>query len=801
MKKTIHIVFVLTILLFQNTASAQQSLTLYNMEVVPQRMYANPALKPTYSKYNVGLPGISSQYLNLSHSGFKYSDLVKHEADDSLHLDFGNMLSKLSKNNYMTVAYHPDLLSFGFIIKEKNYFSVNITEKIDLRFRYPKKFLEFVWKGNGDPDLLGQDVNFNFGLNFSHYREYGLGYARDLNDKITIGVKVKYLYGMENIWTEKSDVTLNTDPNYFAITAKSNIIINTSGVDTNSFDNLSVSKYAFKKKNHGMGIDIGGVYKYNDKFSFSGSMIDLGFIKWKDATTNYQSHDADGSFTYQGVDLNQFVNNDSLNLEQAFEIMGDSLSKIFKIDTVHESYTTKLSTQIYLGANYYINEKSNAGILFYGQVFDKVLHPGVALSFNQRVGRWLNVSASYSIYNRSYNNIGLGLALNAGPVQFYMVSDNVLGAIFPQNTKNLHVQFGINLTMGRKQKDRDKDGIADKKDDCPDVPGIEEFKGCPDKDGDHIQDKDDLCPDIAGLPAFHGCPDKDGDGIIDGEDECPDTAGLAQFKGCPDKDGDGVPDKLDECPDVPGLQDFKGCPDRDSDGTQDKLDLCPDKPGPASNDGCPEIKLNLIDTDGKILRSAIKGKDGFFRFDDLPADEFVLFKLEGEDTDSLKEIKVMVGGVPKMAFIDEKTRFFKFVILKTDDNKLKRENENDVAVKLTKAEEEIIKKAFNNLEFASAKDIIKQESFASLDELAALMAKKPLWHLKISGHTDNQGNAVTNMKLSQKRAEAIKKYLVNKGIAENRFKVEWFGATKPIADNKTEAGRQKNRRVEMLIIE
>jgi len=122
-------------------------------------------------------------------------------------------------------------------------------------------------------------------------------------------------------------------------------------------------------------------------------------------------------------------------------------------------------------------------------------------------------------------------------------------------------------------------------------------------------------------------------------------------------------------------------------------------------------------------------------------------------------------------------------------------------VKLTKAEEEVIKKAFSNLEFAAAKDIIKAESFASLDELATLMAKKPQWHLKISGHTDSQGNAVTNLKLSQKRAEAVKKYLVSKGIADNRFKVEWFGATKPIADNKTEAGRQKNRRVEMLIIE
>ena len=79
--------------------------------------------------------------------------------------------------------------------------------------------------------------------------------------------------------------------------------------------------------------------------------------------------------------------------------------------------------------------------------------------------------------------------------------------------------------------------------------------------------------------------------------------------------------------------------------------------------------------------------------------------------------------------------------------------------------------------------------------------KKPLWRIKISGHTDNQGTQVTNMKLSQKRVEAVRKYLKDKGLTDSRFKLEWFGQEKPIADNKTEEGRQKNRRVEMLIIE
>lgn len=822
MKKIIRLLFLLICMLANYISLAQQNLTLYNMEAVPQRMYANPALIPTYSRINIGLPLLSSEYLNFSNSGFKYSDLIKHRGD-SLYVDYDNMLGKLSKNNYFSVAYQPDILSFGIKIK-KNYLSFNVTEKVNFRFRYPKNFMEFIWKGNGG--LLGEEVKLNFGVNFTHYREYGLGFAREINEKLTVGAKVKYLYGMENVWTEKSDVSLTTDPSYFAITAKSDIKISTSGVDSSSTANIKVSDYLFKKKNKGLGVDLGGVYKYNDKFTFSASLIDLGFIKWKDGITNYQSKNPTGEFTYQGMDLNELLSDDTTN--NAFDVILDSLVEIFKIDEAHTNYTTKLSTQIYLGGNYSFTEKNNAGILFYTQVFDKSIHPGLALSYNQKVGRWLNFSTSYSIFNRSYNNLGLGLALNGGPVQFYIVSDNVLGAFFPQNTKNLHLHFGINLAFGRKSLDKDKDGVSDKKDDCPDIAGLINLKGCPDADQDGVPDKDDACPVDSGLVKLKGCPDKDGDGTIDKEDACIDVAGLAEFKGCPDKDGDGVIDKddacIDEkgtvelkgcpdkdgdkitdkediCPDVPGLPAFKGCPDRDGDGVEDKTDLCPDKIGPINNKGCPEAKLLLIDNLGNTLGTAIRDKSGRYTFDGIPYDENMLFKLDGDNTDSITELTIVMGGEARKAVRLRSEKNFHFEHLQPDVNTLKTLDTQDVAIKLDKKEAEVLKKAFNNLEFATAKDIIIESSYSSLNELADLMAKKSNWRLKISGHTDSKGDVVANLKLSEKRAEAVKKYLVNKGIAEDRFKVEWFGSTKPIADNKTEDGRQKNRRVEMMIIE
>lgn len=115
-------------------------------------------------------------------------------------------------------------------------------------------------------------------------------------------------------------------------------------------------------------------------------------------------------------------------------------------------------------------------------------------------------------------------------------------------------------------------------------------------------------------------------------------------------------------------------------------------------------------------------------------------------------------------------------------------------------EQKVLKDAYDNLQFEIGKDIIKPESFPSLDVLAQTLIDAPTWKLKLSGHTDNTGSAAFNLALSKKRAEAVKKYLVSKGVAADRITTEGLGSTKPIASNDTAQGRNANRRVEFLII-
>ena len=165
-----------------------------------------------------------------------------------------------------------------------------------------------------------------------------------------------------------------------------------------------------------------------------------------------------------------------------------------------------------------------------------------------------------------------------------------------KNSSN-QMQHVIGVTYLFGTGDSDGDGVNDKKDVCPDVPGLKEFDGCPDTDGDGIPDNKDSCPEEAGTAEMNGCPDSDGDGIADQEDACPDAAGSAEMGGCPDSDGDTVVDKDDKCPNEAGAVGNDGCPwpDTDGDGVLDKDDLCPDEAGVAENGGCVAEPVKLIE--------------------------------------------------------------------------------------------------------------------------------------------------------------------------------------------------------------
>jgi outer membrane protein OmpA-like peptidoglycan-associated protein len=301
-------------------------------------------------------------------------------------------------------------------------------------------------------------------------------------------------------------------------------------------------------------------------------------------------------------------------------------------------------------------------------------------------------------------------------------------------------KIGFSLATTYKKSFGDRDdakGVPDAPSHFQHTAGLTFKFGGKDTDGDGIYDKDDACPDVAGLKEFNGCPDTDGDGIQDSADACPDVFGLAALNGCPDTDGDGVADKDDACPDVFGLAALKGCPDTDKDGTADKDDKCPTVAGPKENGGCP-----WPDTDG----DSVLDKD-----DDCP-------KVAGPSSNK---------GCPEVT----------------------AEAINSINMEA------------RSVFFNSGKATFKSTDVpVRLDAISNILKEYPNAKFTIEGHTDSDGSNAFNQKLSEDRANALKDALVQRGTKVDNLTTIGYGETKPVATNKTAAGKAQNRRTEVVFI-
>lgn len=325
-----------------------------------------------------------------------------------------------------------------------------------------------------------------------------------------------------------------------------------------------------------------------------------------------------------------------------------------------------------------------------------------------------------------------------------LIAGGAVGMLPGLGTPDYRLMLGgtISPTFDPKVRDRDGDGIPDSRDDCPNVP--EDFDGFEDDDG---------CPDY----------DNDGDEILDVDDACPnepeDFDGFEDDDGCPDpdNDGDGILDFDDACPDKPetfnGYLDEDGCPDtigdRDGDGVPDHLDPCPDEPedfdGFEDEDGCPDL-----DNDG----------DGILDVDDACPNEAETFN------DYLDE-----DGCPDVA---------------------------PTRVQVERTRIVITEQVFFDFDRAT----IRSESFGLLDEIAQTFRDHPdILKVRIEGHTDSDGDALYNLRLSQGRAEAVVAALIERGVEPERLEAVGYGEDQPIASNAEEGGKAMNRRVELNIIE
>jgi hypothetical protein len=441
---------------------SQLTNTLFFMKGVPQIYQINPAFQPG-CRFFLGLPVLSSSQIRIQSQPLKLDDIIYPNPTapglitflDSLG-DKDAFLNALNKRNYINADVSIPLASFGFG-KEDWFIGFDVVQRISSVVSFPYDFAKLLIKGPGE------DMHFDFnGLssNITAYDEFALSISKKINDMITVGARGKILFGLANISTSQFDATLSTSEEVWNV--HSDIGMNASlpfldvvydadgNIDFEKTEvvpdlNKKIPRLMFNPKNFGLAMDLGVDVFPIEKLQLSASIVDFGSIKWKDDPINLESH---GDFEFNGVEIN-------LQDYDPWTELLDSLSEKFKFVTTSEPYRTWLPTKVYLGASYYVHPKISFGLLSRTEIYKKDLRQQFTFSSNFFPFRMLSAAISYSIIEGSYNNLGLGLALNAFPFNLYVVTDTGASAyFFPTNTKFVNIRFGMNLVFGcgKKQK-------------------------------------------------------------------------------------------------------------------------------------------------------------------------------------------------------------------------------------------------------------------------------------------------------------------------------------------------------------
>ncbi len=655
-------------------------------------------------------------------------------------------LSKLSLvnggNNTITNQFNLNLLMMKFRLSRKR--------EAELGFYGQLKTQTGMSINNGLFNLLTQgnyayrgksiDGFLDIGVLSNMYGEAGLTYRQRIYGKLHGGFKVGYILGLVNATVDIKDSKFTTSSNGDTINISVNGIVKSP---VSMFAKDTGGKFQFKPS-----VDPNALVK--DMFKNSGLAISAGlqYDLTRKATLSVGLLDFgyikwnDNSKTYKISKNVQYTGVPALETQSFTDSIMKDITK-FDVDSTIGSYTSKLLGRVeisgqYRWANWFHQTVIASKTLDYDYV-------DLVLINNLRFIKRFNFIVLGTYNTRGYTTIGGQFLYRAkgGGLDLYFGSEKIFNTyqasqqLFVDHTKRPIGSYGADFNFGLNW------GFGR----CPRKKPVSQAALPADSDGDGILDVIDDCPYAAGPSENKGCPwpDVDKDGVFDKDDACPVTPGPVENKGCPwpDADNDSIPDKDDACPTSAGLKANMGCPDTDGDGLFDNVDSCINTAGPLENKGCP-----WADTDG----------DGIFDKDDKCPN--VAGALDN-------------NGCPA---IPQK-------------------------VELTVEEQEVINKVFSNLNFESGKSVIAASSFESSKLLNELLVKKPSFKLLIEGHTDNAGKAATNFKLSQSRADAVKQYFVDNGIAADRITAKGYGPSKPIADNKTAAGKAKNRRVEFTILE
>lgn len=407
----------------------------------------------------------------------------------------------------------------------------------------------------------------------------------------------------------------------------------------------------------------------------------------------------------------------------------------------------RLERDNFYDGDIFLKYKLNNGYLFgKNSFFAPYLRAGIGPNYTDTLGIFAPLAAGLNI------KLNKSAYLTAESAYKYGVnnSDNYL-----QHSIGITINLGTsgrNMNLRKKPADADNDGVPDFTDKCPNLKGDALTGGCPDKDGDGVLDSVDKCPDEKGYANFDGCI---GEKSTGGKSEALVTAAE-------DSDNDNIPDNVDKCPNTKGSFTATGCPDADGDGIADGEDTCPDIYGKVAYDGCPYDAVGMERLNKGF--DPTKEPTTVTKVVTTPAPAPAADSGLGLSVTSVSRSEIVPADFDYCVYFDEFKSEFEQAIY-----------------------------------FGSGSAALNTSTIKVLDRLAKFTKKCGQRTVVIKAHTDDVGDETANQQLSERRAEAVKKYMVAKGVDPMLLQAVGYGSMQPVAPNDTPENKAKNRRVELEI--
>lgn len=456
--------FLFTALIVSTLAHAQFLRTSYFMDGTHYRQQLNPALMPVRGYLNI--PAIGSLNASVNSSSLGYQDVLDiiDNSEDGDYFMSNDFMNRLKASNDLNVNLSTDILSAGWY-KGKNFWSINIGLRNDIGASIPKSMFQFMRNMDG---LDGNDWNRlsninertgDLAMSINSYTEIGVGLARSINSRLTVGAKVKTLLGIGNVEMKINNISVNSNisgldsnnPNRWngsasidvdaTIESSSKLIELEKDYENQYVDNIDFGSFGFA--GFGAAIDLGASYKLLDNLTLSASILDLGFIKWSEGNTNF----AQAKTTHNYNLANESDRYEFADLVSSGEVLNFDMLQMKTDESKKKARSSSLTSTLVLGAEYgLLNNKLAVGALYTGRFAEPETISELTFSANFRPKHYFNLAASYSVLQGAGKTFGL--AAKIGPL--FVGTDYMF---FGEDTKNINAFIGFSIPLNKKKKD------------------------------------------------------------------------------------------------------------------------------------------------------------------------------------------------------------------------------------------------------------------------------------------------------------------------------------------------------------